>query len=327
MGETGSHLWMSFLQMKWLHQLMAGAWIVCSIAALILGDYWTGCVSKCVAAEPPAPTPTPVEWEGIENVFRLSPRVSSGSGPSSHLAFQSIAESGVRTIVSVDGVEPKVELAREHGLRYVHIPIGYDGLSREATLSLVRVMRECEGPVYVHCHHGKHRGPAAAAVACMAEGAVDHRGARQILVAAGAGKNYRGLWRDVAEFQMPTADEPLPELVEVAELQGRVQAMAQLGAAMENLERLAANDWQPLAEHPDITATHESLLIWEGLRESQRHSDAGATELDSRFNSAASNANRLRERLKAGDWDAATRQLAALRSSCTDCHWEHRDNR
>ena len=76
-----------------------------------------------------------------------------------------LARLGVKTIVNVDGATPKLEMAQKYGLDYIHIPIGYDGITAEQSAAMVRVMREREGPFYFHCHHGKHRGPTAAAVA------------------------------------------------------------------------------------------------------------------------------------------------------------------
>jgi hypothetical protein len=40
----------------------------------------------------------------------------------------------VKTIVSVDGGKPDVETARKHGIRYVHLPIGYDATDCTAGL-------------------------------------------------------------------------------------------------------------------------------------------------------------------------------------------------
>ena len=100
----------------------------------------------------------------------MTERLYSGSEPHGEEGIASLKELGVKTIVSVDGAKPAVETARKYGMRYVHIPIGYDGVPEEAGQSLARLMREAETPIYVHCHHGKHRGPAAVAVACVAGG-------------------------------------------------------------------------------------------------------------------------------------------------------------
>lgn len=270
----------------------------------------------------------PLTWDGFHNVFRLSARITSGSGPESHEAFAMLAEAGITTVVSVDGAPPHVRLARQHGLRYVHIPVGYDGLSRAAELALARVVRETKGPMYIHCHHGKHRGPAAAAVACLAEGSVDAEQATLILTMAGTSDNYRGLWRNVAAFELPQPGESLPQLVESAKVAGIVQAMSQVDLALGHLTALHANDWRPLAEHPDVAARTAAALLWEGFREAARHTrDGSHATLRQSLEVAVDDARQLRRTIEAGDFATVARQLATVESRCSECHARHRDNR
>jgi hypothetical protein len=59
---------------------------------------------------------------------------------------------------------------------------------------LAKAVRELEGPVYIHCHHGKHRSPAASAVACVAAGLIAPQSALAILEAAGTSSADRPLF-------------------------------------------------------------------------------------------------------------------------------------
>ena len=159
-------------------------------------------------ARKPKPTQThdasTDDHAGLRNVMRVSDRIYSGSEPHGEDGFASLERMGIKTVVSVDGARPNVEEARKHGLRYVHIPIGYDGIPEQAGAALARLVKEVDGPVYVHCHHGRHRGPAAA-VACIASGATQGKEALGILEKAGTSKDYMGLWRDVEKYKPPTA--------------------------------------------------------------------------------------------------------------------------
>ena len=40
-----------------------------------------------------------------------------------------LADMGVKTILSVDGKTPDVEAAKKLGMRYVHVPIQYRGIT------------------------------------------------------------------------------------------------------------------------------------------------------------------------------------------------------
>src|SRR5690349_19529458 len=86
-----------------------------------------------------------VEAAGLHNVLRVSDRLYSGSSPEGEEGFRSLEELGVRTVVSVDGARPDVEGARRHALRYVHLPIGYDGVPRDQALRLARAVRDLPG--------------------------------------------------------------------------------------------------------------------------------------------------------------------------------------
>lgn len=283
--------------------------------------------SVCHADEPTPPTDSR-SVVTLTNVHELSTRISSGSGPATPEDFAQLAESGVKTIVSVDGAKPHVELAAKQGLQYVHIPIGYDGLSRDAQLMLTRVARESEGPIYVHCHHGKHRGPAAAAIVCMAEGSADHARSAEILKLAGTSEKYRGLWRDVAGFTPPTPNETLPELVEVAQVSDLVQAMSQIDFAFDNLAVLQAHGWQSPKAHPDITAAGEFTLLVEGFQESERFAagDDHPPAMKQQLSESLDFAQRAETAAAQKNHSLAESLLTQLRTRCATCHEQYRNN-
>ena len=212
----------------------------------------------------------PHEMPGLHNLVKLSASVYSGSEPEGEVAFASLKKLGVQTIVSVDGATPKIDLAKKYGIRYVHIPFGYDAIPLAAQLSLTRAARDAKTPLYIHCHHGKHRGPAAAAIVCRAKEIVDLAGALKIMQNAGTSRDYKGLWRDVESYEVPSADTPLPELVEVAKVESLAAAMARIDRNFDNLKLCAAADWKTPADHPDLVAQQEALQLQESLYESSR---------------------------------------------------------
>ena len=96
----------------------------------------------------------PVEIAGVHNAFRVTERIYSGSQPEGDAAFEALKKLGIKTIISVDGSKPDVEAARKFGLKYVHLPIGYDGVATNRLAELTKVTSEVSGPYFVHCHHG-----------------------------------------------------------------------------------------------------------------------------------------------------------------------------
>jgi protein tyrosine phosphatase (PTP) superfamily phosphohydrolase (DUF442 family) len=261
----------------------------------------------------------------IENVHPLTAQLISGGQPKGDAAFSKLAEMGVKTVVSVDGAKPDLELAKKHGLRYVHIPIGYDGVDAEAQGALTHVMREAQGPIFIHCHHGKHRGPAAAAVACMAAGDMTREQAAEFMKLAGTGKEYKGLWRDVAAFKPLSADAKLPPLVESVQEESLAGAMAGLDRAWDGLKLCQAVEWKTPADHADLEPAHQALLVWEGLAESQRMAENLDPQLVKWLDEAVAEAAQLRQSMQTGDVAAASRLFKQVEAACARCHEQYRN--
>ena len=282
-------------------------------------------------AEGPA---QPVETAVLHNVFRVNARLYSGNGPGDEAAFRELAKLGVKTIISVDGAPPKLALARKFGMRYVHLPIGYDGVpqARAAELTKAAQTAEADGPVYLHCHHGKHRGPAAVAVVCRALDGWGVEKADAFLKQAGTAPDYAGLYRDVGAFRPPTAEElarlpaQFPESVTTAPL---VEAMVAIDEHFDTLKAAQKTAWREIPGHPDITPAQASTLIWQRLRELARDPDTKKRGADYEIMLTESEqaADTLRQLLRDSTGETAARDAAFHRAwkSCATCHKAHRN--
>src|SRR5689334_12328059 len=135
-----------------------------------------------------------VEAPGLHNVFSIGTNLFSGSSPDEDAGFETLKKMGIKTLISVDGAKPDVKRAHEFGMRYIHLPHGYDGISKKTQLELAKAAQVTEGPIYIHCHHGKHRGPAAVAIICMVDRGWNATQAESWLHAAGTDTNYTGLF-------------------------------------------------------------------------------------------------------------------------------------
>jgi protein tyrosine phosphatase (PTP) superfamily phosphohydrolase (DUF442 family) len=285
-----------------------------------------------------APAPDPIQDIGIENVYRLGPRLYSGGQPEGPAGFAALKALGIRTIVTVDGAAPDVETARALGLRYVHLPVGYDGIEREQAVRIIQATRTLPGPVFVHCHHGKHRGPTAAALCGLASENWSKDEAHSWLKRAGTSADYPGLFATVARFEMPTADElaragtTFPERAETPPLTGQMVAIDE---RWDHLGAIRKAGFKPTARHADLDPPHEALQLVEQFRELARHAEAegkGAefrrlAEASARHAGALESA--LRQLGKAPSGTARMRAeeaFAAVSKSCTTCHARYRDN-
>ena len=202
-----------------------------------------------------------VDAPDVHRLLKLSDNIYTGAAPSGRQTYAALVELGVRTLVGVDSARPDVEGAAAYGLRYIHIPIGYDEISTEAQLSIVAAMEAKDGPYYFHCHHGKHRGPAAAAVALRADSGCSGRVAREVLVMAETSPDYPGLWRDVQGWMAPAADAPRPQLRSVSEVGSFEGAMARIDRTWDHIELIRNANWQTPEDHPDLVPAQEAALL------------------------------------------------------------------
>ncbi|HLX72519.1 MAG TPA: hypothetical protein VKV04_23100, partial [Verrucomicrobiae bacterium] len=146
----------------------------------------------------------PLKAQGLDNFYQLSDRFYSGAAPEGDAAFAELQKLGIKTIITVDGTKPDADTARRFGIRYVHLPIGYDGVPPAQALRLVKAAETLPGPIYIHCHHGMHRGPSGAAVICMSVEGWTPDQAEAWLHLAGTSADYPGLYRSVKTFRPPS---------------------------------------------------------------------------------------------------------------------------
>jgi protein tyrosine phosphatase (PTP) superfamily phosphohydrolase (DUF442 family) len=244
---------------------------------------------------------------------------------------------GIKTIISVDGARPDVERARKYGLRYVHLPIGYDGVPRDQALRLARAVRDLPGPVYLHCHHGKHRGPAAAAAVLLClDSTCPAEQALAVLRKAGTDERYTGLYAMARELRRPTSDElnrVNADFPAVAEVAGLAKAMARLDEHWDRLKQVRAAGWKTPPDHPDLDPAHEALQVVEQYREAlrlpatPRRPQEFTTWLADAETAARNLETILRRGKQAGRVDAraAETSFKVATKACNRCHSKYRD--
>lgn len=185
-----------------------------------------------------------IQKVGLPNAIQVRPNLISGGQPTSKIGFRSLTELGIKTIVSVDGIQPDLKSAKKFGIRSIHRPMSYREISAKDAEALAHVILNSDGPIYIHCHHGKHRSPAATAVACVMAGFLTNDMAFALLKKAGTGSQYRGLFQAVADAR-PVATLKLmqlnPQLPEQADVGQLVEIMVQMDEDMMRLEVMLKN--------------------------------------------------------------------------------------
>jgi protein tyrosine phosphatase (PTP) superfamily phosphohydrolase (DUF442 family) len=283
------------------------------------------------------PVEQPIDTGDIHNLFKLSEDVISGSEPHGEAAFQKLQAMGVKTIVSVDGQVPDVELAQKYGLRYVHVPTEYRGLTNDEVAQLTKTYRECEAPFYTHCFHGKHRGPAAAEIGrIVLDGISREQAIAEMRQYCGTAPEYEGLYRDVATKAIPTEAESRAyefDFPAKRAFTGFRDSMISISRREDFLTRASKKGFALDPEHPDVDPIHEAGTLADTLRITGELPEVKKRPADFQtwIKTAAEQALVLEKRLseaRTGDAaaaDAAKRAYADLTATCKTCHDSYRN--
>ncbi len=293
-------------------------------------------VPMAAVAPPPTIRATkPADAPGLHNVVAYGPGLWSGSLPEGDAGFATLRAWGVRTVISVDGAEPDLARAQAAGIRYVHLPIGYNGFDEARKLELARAVHDLPGPIYVHCHHGKHRSAGAAATVAVALGMMGTEQAVARMRVSGTAPGYTGLYACAAQAtplaaaQLAAARGDFPA---VTRPNGFVAAMVSIDEELEHLKAIEAAGWAVPADHPDLVppAVAGALADHFRLLQDDPASKARPPAFTQMLAKAARDAQLVEDALAAPmAADARAAALAdpmrALAASCKDCHVRYRD--
>jgi hypothetical protein len=278
--------------------------------------------------------PRQVASDGLPNAYWVHENLLSGGVPQAEVAFNELARMGIQTIISVDGIHPRVELAQASGMRYVHLPIGYNGISMQRSKEIAKAIRDFPKPIYIHCHHGRHRGPTAAAVGCILNGWLTPEAGEQILRTAGTNPAFEGLYRSVQNAR-PETDAVFEswqfEFVSIAPLPPLIETMVSIDECFDKLKQAHASGWSD----ENLEMSSEALMLKEHFAELHRTESVAAREPN--FVHLLSESARIAEGLESqlkqlqseeesdSVKETASRYVAQLGMNCTSCHSAHRD--
>lgn len=269
--------------------------------------------------------------EGLHRYRKWSEKLGQGAQPEGEVAFRNLAALGYKTIISVDGAKPDAETAAKYGLTYVHVPFGYNAVPKDAQERIVKAVQTSPGPVFVHCHHGEHRGPAGAMVARIAVDGISNAEALAELKESGCSENYKGLYRDVGACVPPTAAElaavpaKLPAYVSPGDV---AEHMAAVDRVWDRVGAAKKAAWAVPPGMPDVDPPHEARIVWEAFREMARldESKKHGEEYMTLLGRAEAGAKALEDAIRKGDAETAAKSYDAVKASCADCHRKWRNN-
>jgi protein tyrosine phosphatase (PTP) superfamily phosphohydrolase (DUF442 family) len=301
------------------------------------------------SASPTLADDTPRDFPGIHNVVAFADGFYSGSVPEGDAGFDSLVALGVKTVISVDGAIPELEKAKARGMRYVHLPIGYDGFDDARKGQLVRAVRDLAKPIYLHCHHGKHRSAGAAGTVGVSLGWITNDVAIARMKVSGTAEGYKGLWACTAKAAPMMAaliDAARADFPEVTKPDSMTAAMVTIDEVFDRLKIVEKNGWvvpKDLAPAADAGKLADLYRLLDGdAHLAALADDAARTDFRALLAAGSERAGALETMLAAGapkstgiaesdeaaiaehrkKLSAAMKQVTA---NCKDCHVKYRD--
>ena len=272
------------------------------------------------AAASPPPRP------GAESI-QLDHDIWTGAAPADATAMRTLFDAGIRTVISVDALPSPLAPAGVE-MRRAHFPVGYDGVSATVQDALLVAWRDCSKPLYIHCHHGHHRGPAAAVTLLRRLGRVNESEGLAMLRACGTSFAYPGLYQSMREATgvssatLQALEIPLREHHQVGSL---TAGMAALDRSWDNVLESQRGGWQRSHRHPDAAPTAETAAVTEHLRAIATMPHTYPPSFDSALARVIEASTRLEAAVARGDFLMAGRLASWMDSSCVACHAGHRD--
>ena len=314
-----------------------GSFLACSVLVVAVSPWLVSCASTsspptAMLAGPTLAADRPVDLPGIHNVVAYAEGIYSGGVPEGGEGFETLKSMGIKSIISVDGAAPNIALARAAGLKYVHLPITYGGISDERQLELAQAVKALPRPIYIHCHHGKHRSAAAAAVALIGLGEMTPAQATARMKVSGTAQSYAGLYQCVnlativSVNELTRSPDALPEVWKTS---GMVNAMVEIDEVFERLKLIERAGWKAPADHPDLVPVAEAGHLADLMRVSKddHETTIRPPEFAEWLHESAVQASELEKSLLAGTIDPkrASAKFATVTQSCRSCHVKYRD--
>lgn len=256
---------------------------------------------------------------GLPHKYRkVTSRIFMGAQPGGDSDFHALSKEGIKIVISVDGAKPDLDRSLSEGLRYVHLPIGYSDVPDSVAAALKEVLGESKESVYIHCHHGKHRGPAVAAIAAMIDDSMTNDEAEVLLGVAGTGSEYKGLWEAVRSFRGVPEDAVAAPIVPSASIPDFVSLMVSADSIFAQIGELMDADSDNVTEE----LFHQTLLLKESFREMARLDEAKDFR---EWMTASENLVVEFEKAHRNGRQAAMKSFAEIKKDCRACHVKHRN--
>ncbi len=97
-----------------------------------------------------------IDLPGTENFYQVTDRIYRSAQPSAR-AMREYERFGIKTVISLRYFHDDVDEAEHTALKLIEVPINTWNIDDRDVISVLRLLRDSEGPLLLHCQHGADR--------------------------------------------------------------------------------------------------------------------------------------------------------------------------
>jgi len=129
--------------------------LITRIAVLILA-LWVSTLSAAEQQARSTKWAQPIETDQLQNFFKLDDKVYRSEQPD-RKGFDFLKSFGVRNVLNLRDHHKDDAKAKGTGLRLYRAEMSAGKITTEQVIAALRIIRQSEGPIVIHCWHGSDR--------------------------------------------------------------------------------------------------------------------------------------------------------------------------
>jgi protein tyrosine/serine phosphatase len=131
--------------------------------AFLLVLLWATALSAADTQQRPANWAQPVEAAELQNFYRLDDKVYRSAQPD-RKGFEAAYTLGIRNVLNLRNYHSDDSKAKGVGLKLFRVKMEAGEFGTDTVVKALRIIKESEGPILIHCWHGSDRTGAVSAL-------------------------------------------------------------------------------------------------------------------------------------------------------------------
>lgn len=131
---------------------MQNRFVLSVIVVMVLSSF---CFAQDQASRP-IRWATPVKEPSLKNFYKVDGQLYRSAQPDA-VGMKALERQGVKSVLNLREFHADNDEANGTKLKLYHVPMNAAGIKDEDIVTVLKIIRQAQGPVLVHCWHGSDR--------------------------------------------------------------------------------------------------------------------------------------------------------------------------